>query len=222
MVLGPAATRRGGDLRSGGARVVGCSSSPPVKTTRATIPRTTATAPAARAMRAPGWFHQPPGGGSYSGSYSNPIVPWPLDHPPPPGGGGGMICVGSDGPGVPGRSPARTLAGGHPGRLRRPGYGSRANASRTGRRPSRGRLGRRRHLGHEQQAADPLDEPVRHGLVRRRDRSAGPPSPVTVPGDRQRLAAPCRHLTLGSSAATVESSARRRRRRRTAGRVSDR
>ncbi len=31
-----------------------CSSSPPVKITRATMPRTTATAPAARAMSAPG------------------------------------------------------------------------------------------------------------------------------------------------------------------------
>ena len=45
-----------------------CSSSPPVKITKATMPRTTATAPAARAIKAPGWFHQPPGGGSYSGS----------------------------------------------------------------------------------------------------------------------------------------------------------
>ena len=76
-----------------------CSSPPPVKITRATMPRTTATAPAARAMSAPGWFHQPPGGGSYSGSYSEPgPYPGPPIPPPPPGGGGGMICVGSDGP----------------------------------------------------------------------------------------------------------------------------
>ena len=76
-----------------------CSSSPPVKITRATMPRTTATAPAARAMRAPGWFHHPPGGGSYSGSNSDPgPKSVPSDPPPPPGGGGGTTCVGSDGP----------------------------------------------------------------------------------------------------------------------------
>ena len=42
--------------------------SPPVKITSDTMRSTTATAPAARATSAPGWFHQPPEGDSYSGS----------------------------------------------------------------------------------------------------------------------------------------------------------
>ena len=40
---------------------------PPVKITSETISSTTATAPAANATNAPGWFHQPPAGDSYSG-----------------------------------------------------------------------------------------------------------------------------------------------------------
>ena len=98
VVLGPAAVVVVISVWAGNESSV-CSSSPPVKITMATIPSTTATAPAARAISAPGWFHQPPGGGSYSGSYSDPgPSPGPPIPPPLPGGGGGMICVGSDGP----------------------------------------------------------------------------------------------------------------------------
>ena len=102
VVLGPAATVVVVISVWGGRESSVCSSSPPVKITMATMPRTTATAPAARAMSAPGWFHHPPGGGSYSGSYSDPEPsPGPPPPPPLPGGGGGMISVGSDGPGGP-------------------------------------------------------------------------------------------------------------------------
>jgi hypothetical protein len=60
------------------------SSSPPVKTMRAMIPRMTAAAPAATAMIAPGCCHQGPGGGSYSGSYcQSPPGGTPPASPPP-------------------------------------------------------------------------------------------------------------------------------------------
>ncbi len=56
---------------------------PPVKITSDTISSTTATAPAARATSAPGWFHQPPEGDSYSGAYPQPSPPSPPPDAPP-------------------------------------------------------------------------------------------------------------------------------------------
>src|SRR3954452_16729967 len=84
-----------------------------------TISSTTATAPAASATSAPGWFHQPPEGDSYSGSYPQPSPPPPPSPPspppdapspaagasppsaPPPAGVPGYASVGSPGPSGP-------------------------------------------------------------------------------------------------------------------------